>query len=140
MEQKEVIRIALVSSLGTFLLVAVIGGGGYFAYTKVVAGWIEQYQAAQETKTIIRDVGEVVLLPEDDTPQIATISNAEQLKKGDTFFASAKNGDATLFYKTSGIVILFDLEAHKLLNMGVIATSSESASETAPASSFNFTK
>lgn len=140
MEQKDIIRIALISSIGTFLGIVVIGGGGYFLYTKVVVGWIQQYQAAQETKTIIKDVGEVVLLPYDDTPQVATIANAEQLKQGDQFFASAKNGDVALFYKTSGTIVLFDLKNHKLLNMGTIATSSASASETAPGSSFIFTR
>lgn len=134
MERNEVKRIVIMSSLGTLLAIIVIGVGGYFIYTNYLAGWVEQYKIAQQSKSIVEEVGKAVLLPQDETPQVSKILDAAQLKKGDAFFASAENGDAALLYEKSGLIILFDLEKHKVLNMGMIATSSDDATAATPAS------
>ena len=140
MDKKETVRLVVISSLVTFFVVIILFGGGYLLYTKYISGFISRYQVDRQSKAILTEVGKVVFLPEEEKPEVATILNAEQLKINDSFFASAKNGDATLFYDKSGMIILFSMESHKLLNMGIIATSSASASETAPASSFKFNK
>jgi hypothetical protein len=127
MGKKEIIKIVVASSLGTLLVAGIVFGGGYFLYSKYISSLLTKYKIEQKSKTIINEIGKVVMLPEDETPQVATILDAEQLKKNDSFFASAKNGDATIFYEKSGIIILFNLETHKLMNMGVMATNSASS-------------
>jgi hypothetical protein len=126
MQQKSTARVAIVSSLVTILIVAVVGGGGYLAHTTFIAPWWHQYQASQQSRSIIDAVSRVVLLPHDEDPQVMTIIDAAQLKQGNEFFAAAEDGDATLYYPTSGIIILFDTKNNKLINMGNVASSTVS--------------
>lgn len=139
MDRKD-IKLMLVTASATTILLLVLGVGGYFAYTKIFSSWIIKHNIKKESTDILKEVGKVVLLPEDEEPQVAKILDANQLKESDLFFASAQNGDAALFYKHNGLIVLYSMQNHKLLNMGALATSSSASQGSAPASSFNFNK
>ena len=140
MDKRVAIRLMLISAAGTALILLVLGVGGYFVYTKLLSSWINEQKVQREAKSITDEVGKVVVLPTDETPQVAKILNVEQLQQQDQFFSAAHNGDIALFYRQSGVIILYSAATHKLLNMGSIATSSATASESMPASSFDINK
>lgn len=58
-------------------------------------------------QTIINKVSRLIVLPEGETPTIATVADPSKLK-GQAFFANAKVGDKVLIYPNSKKAILYD--------------------------------
>lgn len=96
------------------VLVAVAVGGvgvGAFYYNK--------YQSAQnllknpnlqvnkETNQLVAQVGKLMVLPTDEQPTVATVTDATKLKD-QPFFKNAKNGFKVLIYVKARKAILFD--------------------------------
>lgn len=54
--------------------------------------------SAEENKEIIAQVQKHILLPDEETPAIATIENAEELAAQQNFFQDAIDGDKLLVY------------------------------------------
>lgn len=77
-----------------------------------------------EAQILVRRVGELVLLPKDEVPTIATVSNPELLKDK-PFFAEAKKGDQVLIYSNAKKAILYDPKINKIITMAVINISAE---------------
>src|SRR5258706_11394190 len=74
-------------------LVGLFGGFYYFAiYQK------SPTQAAKlETQTLVAKVGKHIMLPGDEEPNVATVSDVNKLKD-QAFFKNAKNGYKVLIY------------------------------------------
>jgi len=72
-----------------------------------------------ETNKLVADVGKLLVLPEGETPTIATVSDLEKLKS-QPFFANAKNGDKVLIYTNAKKAILYDPVAHKIIEVAPI--------------------
>lgn len=72
--------------------------------------------AEKETKDLIARVGELIVLPTDETPTIATVSDPEKLK-AQSFFVNAKTGDKVLIYTKARKAILYDPIAHKIVEV-----------------------
>ena len=53
-----------------------------------------------EVNDLVSKVGDLIYIPENEVPTIATVSNIELLK-GQTFFAEAKQGDKVLISKNA---------------------------------------
>jgi len=85
--------------------------------------------ASEETKAILDKVGRHIVLPLDEQPTIATISDKEKLKD-QPFFAKAKNGDKVLIYNLARKAILFDPVADKIIDVAPINISTPSATTT----------
>ena len=93
-----------------------------------------QKAVQDETKRMVARVSELITLPEDEQPTIATVSNPDQLKD-QPFFAKAKKGDKVLIYASAGKSILYDPVANKVLevasmNVGASPTSTPSPTPT----------
>ena len=71
----------------------------------------------KQTKDIINAVGKLIELP-DGVPQIATVSDAETLKKSQPFFSKARNDDQLLIFQTEAI--LYRPSENKIINIGPI--------------------
>jgi hypothetical protein len=123
MDTKEVRKIVFISSAATLLIGVVVIGGGFFVYTKYLQGWISRYKTEQQSNSILNEAGKVIRLPTGEKPQVSMVLDADKLKQNDTFFMSAQNGNAILVYEQSGLIVLFDPSRHKVLNMGMVATS-----------------
>jgi cytoskeletal protein RodZ len=67
-----------------------------------------------ETQQLIDKVGKLVELPAGETPTLATVNNAAQLKK-QQFFAMAKDGDKLLIYSKSGLGVLYRPSTNKVI-------------------------
>lgn len=65
---------------------------------------------------LIDEVGKLVLLPQNEEPTIATITDPEKLKN-QTFFANAKVGYKVLIYPSSKKAYLYDPIAKKIIEV-----------------------
>jgi hypothetical protein len=91
--------------------------------------------AQEEVSKLVAQVSKLMVLPEGETPTIATVSDPEKLKD-QPFFAKAKTGDRVLIFTNSRKAILYSPESNKIvevapINIGPSATSTP-APKTAP--------
>jgi len=124
MDTKNIGKIILISSVSTLFVAIVIVGGGFFVYTNYPQGWVADFKTERQSNAVIKKAGKVVRLSEGEKPQVSVVLDAQALKQNDSFFESAQNGNAVLIYEQSGTIILFDSTRNKVLNMGMVATSS----------------
>lgn len=108
-------RALSISSL-VFLLIAVIGSSSagyfYFKYQEVKRD-AEQFgiesgdgTKEEEAKKLVAQIGAIMLLPDGETPTVATVVDLKELE-GQPFFANAEVGDKVLVYSTAHKAILY---------------------------------
>lgn len=98
------------------LLAIAVGVGAYF-YQKATE--IPEEQAALELDAIVERVGQLMILPEGETPTLATVSDPEKLK-GQSFFARAQKGDAVLIYAAALKAILYNPTLNKIVEIAPV--------------------
>ncbi|MEI6296856.1 MAG: hypothetical protein WCO84_04400 [bacterium] len=69
------------------------------------------------SEDVIKRVGELIVLPADEKPTVATVANLDYLKDNQ-FFKNARIGDKVLVYVKSGKSILFRLDQNKIVEIG----------------------
>ena len=91
------------------LLIVVISVGAavnfYFKAKNLESG--SPTAVAGEVQKIVAEAGKLIVLPKNEEPTIATISDVEKLR-GQAFFANAQNGDKVLIYTKAQKAILYD--------------------------------
>ncbi len=108
------------------LLVIALGlAAGYF-YKQSTAGDAKTRESIAEAKSLSKKVGRLMVLPEDETPTIATVSDPDALRD-QSFFVDAKVGDKVLIYSNAKKAILFSPEQNKIINIAPL-----NAGETSP--------
>lgn len=70
-----------------------------------------------EARNLVLRVGELILLPTNEVPTVATVSDLSLLKD-QAFFKNAKNGDKVLIYANAGKAILYDPVVNKIIEVG----------------------
>lgn len=68
---------------------------------------------------ILSAVGKLMILPEDEEPTFATVSDPAQLAK-QQFFLKAEVGDKVLMYTKSKRAILYSPKKNKIIEVGVV--------------------
>lgn len=86
---------------------------------------------SEENKKLIAKVEKLVVLPSNETPTIATVSEPEKLK-AQAFFAQAEKDDKVLIYTNAKKAYLYSVKQNKILeiapvNIGDVASPSPSA-------------
>lgn len=81
-------------------------------------------QAEEEVAKLVERVGKLILLPENETPTMATVSDPELLKD-QPFFSKARVGDKVLLYQKSKKAYLYDPKSNKLLEVAPINIGTE---------------
>lgn len=89
----------------------------FFKFTELKQNSIEKIDS--QTRELINRVSELVVLPQDETPTIATISDPEKLKD-QPFFANAKKGYKVLIYANAKKAILYDPVKNKIIEIAPI--------------------
>jgi hypothetical protein len=74
----------------------------------------------------IQAVGKLVILPTNETPTVAAVTDLAPLKD-QPFFANAKVGDKVLIYAKAGKAILYDPQANKVVEIAPINISAANA-------------
>jgi hypothetical protein len=124
-------------AVGAVVVLAVLYGG-YSIYVNI---WTKspfgptQADAAQAAETtpsanmseaeIIAAVGKIMLLPNDETPTLAKVSDPSVLQS-QAFFKNAAVGDIVLMYSKSSRAIIYDPMQNKIIEVGPITGSSAS--------------
>ncbi len=75
-----------------------------------------QVLAQQEVADLMLKVGKLVVLPEGETPTVATVSDPEALKD-QAFFAKAVKGDKVLIFAQAKKAILYSVEMNKIIDV-----------------------
>lgn len=106
-----------------WVLVVVLAALSIFLYA--------QYQTAQnkiedaksgkssQANDVIKSVSKIVIVPSDETPTVATVTNAEKINNQE-FFASAKNGDKVLVYGKQKKAILYRPSTNQIVNINTV--------------------
>jgi len=68
----------------------------------------------EEAKDLAIKVSKLMVLPTDETPTLATVSNPEALI-GQSFFIGAKKGDKVLIYSNAKKAVLYDPVLNKII-------------------------
>ena len=108
------------SIAGPLLLVAVVvlGGTGVFL-SQEGGGLAQNTDAAAQSASVVSAVSRLILLPENETPTVAEVTDVNALKD-QPFFAKAKVGDQVLIYAQAGRAYLFDPKANKVLEVAPV--------------------
>lgn len=77
-------------------------------------------QSAQ-TKDVINSVSKIAIVPTDETPTVATVTNVDKLKD-QAFFADAKNGDKILLYRNQKKAIIYRPSTNQIVNINTVSS------------------
>lgn len=105
------------------LLVIILALTSAYFYKKSTSNATDQVSVA-EIKSLVEKVGRLAILPTDETPTIATVSDPEALKN-QAFFVDAKKGDKVLIYSNAKKAFLYDPTLDKIVNIAPLNTGSE---------------
>ncbi len=100
------------------LIIAIISSGAAYYFYREARLLKENPQkiAQEEVTTVVGQVGRLLVLPEGETPTLATVSDVDRLKS-QPFFAHAKNGDKVLIYTSARKAILYSPEQNKIVEV-----------------------
>lgn len=110
------------------LVLAVAGAIGYMLFDrmrlsneidKLSQGQSQQPSAEDEAKQLANEVSKLIELPKDETPTIATVTDASKVKDK-PFFANAQNGDKVLLYAKSSKAVLYRPSTQKLIEVSAL--------------------
>ena len=86
------------------LLVIIFAGSSYYFFAKYQTLRENPNAITQEEiDTLLAEVGELILLPQDEVPTIATVADPEALKD-QAFFANAQKDDRVLIYARKQVI------------------------------------
>jgi len=105
----------IIIGLATLLFLS-IGGMTYF-YNQAHADPAKEARADLD-KTVMQ-VGKLMVLPTDETPTLATVSDPEKLRD-QAFFANAMKGDKVLVYSNAKKAILYSPSLNKIIEVAPI--------------------
>lgn len=102
-----------------FLVLLLVGaiGTSYYFYNKLKSVEIKNPEA--ELQDIIKMVGKHMVLPNNENPTMATVSDPEKLKD-QPFFKNAKKGDKVLIFSLSQKAILYDPVGDRIVEVAPI--------------------
>jgi hypothetical protein len=106
------------------LLVVVLGGTSFYFYRNSQLAKHPGAAEEKEAKALASKVGKLIILPEDEVPTIATVSDPEALKN-QSFFADAKKGDKVLIYSKAQKAILYSPSVNKIVTVAPLSISNE---------------
>ena len=72
--------------------------------------------AEAERDKLVKKVSELVVLPPNEVPAVATITDKNKLQK-QLFYSKSDNGDKVLIYKNSKMVVLYRPSSNKIINI-----------------------
>jgi hypothetical protein len=121
------------------VLALVLGGGLVYGVAKQKPEFLGlpkgSAQVQSEVDALVSEVGKLIVLPADEKPSVATITDIEKVKD-QAFFKNAQNGDKILIYTNARKAILYRESEKKVIEVGAvnINQASPSASATPEAS------
>ena len=105
---------------------------GYIIKTKPeLVGLSKGTQQAQaEVDALVAQVGKLIALPTDETPTVATVTDASKINS-QPFFANAQNNDKVLIYQKAQKAILYRPSENRIIEVGAVNINNQPVSATA---------
>jgi len=105
---------------GLAILVVVFGATTFYFYNRYSEIKANPQATAEETtQDLVEEVSKLMILPEGETPTVATVVDPEKLKD-QVFFARAKAGDKVLIYPNARKAILYDPVNKKVVEVAPV--------------------
>jgi hypothetical protein len=99
------------------VILLILTGGGLAYY--MLGGPNSKAAAQDELKDVVSKVGKLMVLPEGETPTLATVADPEKLRD-QKFFTNAKTGDKVLIYANSQKAILYNPSSNKIVEVAPV--------------------
>jgi hypothetical protein len=115
------------------LLILIVAGAFAYQFYTFKKQVKEPVALASEPKELINQVGQLIELPLNEEPTIATVSDVNKLKD-QQFFTNAQNGDKVLIYQKAKKAILFRPATKKIVDVGPVNIDQPQASASATTS------
>ncbi len=106
-------------------IVAVVVAGYLYSQVRVLKQ-DPQVVAQKEVEALVAKVGKLVVLPAEEVPTVATVSDPEALKD-QTFFATAQKGDKVLIYAQAKKAILYSVTMNKVIDVAPLNIGNQKA-------------
>lgn len=115
----------------TFLavaLIAIVAGAYFYNQYNSLNNILKNPNVAVEkqTKQLTDQVGKLIMLPTDEQPTIATVTDASKLKD-QPFFKNAVDGDKVLIYVKARKAILFDVAKNVIVDVAPVNLAQDNA-------------
>jgi cell division protein FtsN len=119
---RAVFRGNFVKVIVAVLLLAAIGSSVYFYMKLHEATADPSIKAKEDLQEVIEKVSRIMVLPDDEEPTLATVSDPEKLTD-QPFFKRAEKGDKVLLYSQSKKAILYSVSKDKILEVAPFSAS-----------------
>lgn len=120
----------LIIGLVLFLIASLYFVYYFYSKTKLISNDSRALSEVQ-VSDVVNKVSKHIILPQDETPTLATVSDPSQLK-GQAFFAKAKKGDQVLVYINAKKAILYDPVQDKIIDIAPINVTPQVDTSTLP--------
>jgi hypothetical protein len=104
--------------IGVLILLVISVSGSIYLYSKLKQK-DKPVDPAVELQEVINNVSKILVLPTNETPTMATVSDPEKLKD-QPFFANAKAGDKVLIYTNAQKAILYNPTSNRVVEVAPI--------------------
>lgn len=116
------------------IVVALLAVAGWYSYDYYRSHYgTDQQKADYEVQKVVSVVSKLMVLPTDETPVLATISDVASLSKQQNFFVGAANGDKLLIYQKALKAIIWSPSSGKLVNVGPVVYDQNANKTVSPA-------
>ncbi len=78
-----------------------------------------ELNSRQEAR-LLREISALIVVPQDEEPVVAYVTNAPQLRMEQPFYAGVKNGDFVVLFPISQKAVVYDPVAKILINVGPV--------------------
>jgi hypothetical protein len=121
----------VIAILGVFFLASAASAAYFFTQYRHDEKILDDPKliATEESRRVVDRVGKLMVLP-DETPQVATVADVDQLKTIQPFFAKAENGDKVLMFQNARQAILYRPSSNMVINVAPITASPSAAAQT----------
>jgi hypothetical protein len=120
----------LIIGLVLFLIASLYFVYYFYSKTKLISNDSRALSEVQVSDVVNR-VSKHIILPQGETPTLATVSDPSQLQ-GQAFFAKAKKGDQVLVYINAKKAILYDPVQDKIIDIAPINVTPQVDTSTLP--------
>ncbi len=118
-EEAQAPKNSISRHISKMLILVFALAAGYFYYQTYTLKQDPQRAAQAEVTKLVAQVSKIILLPENETPTVATVSDPDKLKD-QPFFARSQKGDKVLIYTNSKKAILYNPTENKIVDVAPI--------------------
>lgn len=111
------------------LFVGALAVAGYFYYQYRHTSSVKD---AEEIGNLTKEIGKLIVLPDSETPTLATVTDKGKLVD-QPFFSKAENGDKVLIYSQSGRAILYRPSLKRIVDVTTVNIAPPAGSATSNA-------